>query len=146
MNSNIDFQSACLEIILFSSIEVNNFSSRLYFSLANIKLKFGIYMYVTSSLSKNQGQLPSPLIFLYMGISALYLLYDQHHILRKYLLLYIFDHLKKLKSTILFLTLWGRGVFCQFLLNTCLGPRENLPKFLYIYQAWWSKTRSWRYG
>ena len=37
MNSNIDFLSVCLGTILFSSIEITDFSSQLYFFLANIK-------------------------------------------------------------------------------------------------------------
>ena len=35
MNSNIDFQSICMETILFCSIEVINFSSHLSFFLVN---------------------------------------------------------------------------------------------------------------
>ena len=73
MNSNIDFQSVCFKTILFSSIEVINFSSQLYFFLANIKSEIW-HLYVCDVIIvKVRGEIPTPLlIFSYKGMFPLY--------------------------------------------------------------------------
>ena len=79
MNSNIDFLSVCLETILFSSIEITNFSSQLYFFLANIKSKlWQLYVLWRHHCQSTRGSYLPLLIFLYKGISALYLLYAKY--------------------------------------------------------------------
>ena len=73
MNSNIDFLSVCLETILFSSIEITNFSSQLYFFLANIKSEFWqIYVIWRHHCQSTRGSYLPLLIFSYKGISILY--------------------------------------------------------------------------
>ena len=73
MNSNIDFLSVCLETILFSSIEITDFSSQLYFFLANIKSElWQLYVIWRHHCQSTRGSYLPLLIFSYKGISALY--------------------------------------------------------------------------
>ena len=75
MNSNIDLLSVCLGTILFSSIEITDFSSQLYLFLANMKSEFGKYMLYCQS---TRGSYLPLLIFSYKSISTLYLLYGKY--------------------------------------------------------------------
>ena len=68
-----DFLSVCLETILLSSIEITDFSSQLYFFLADIKSElWQLYVMWRHHCQSTRGSYLPIKIFSYKGISALY--------------------------------------------------------------------------